>query len=47
MISEIQNVGAGSKKNVDLMCLNLNDYQFKTSRQNYSSKYISFMIVPN
>ena len=29
------------------MCLNLNDYQFKTSRYNYQSIYMSPMVTTN
>ena len=29
------------------MCMNLNDYQFKTSRHNYGSTYINPMITTN
>ena len=29
------------------MCLNLNDYQFKTSRYNYESTYMDPMVTTN
>ena len=29
------------------MCLNLNDYQFKTSRHNYRSTYMNTMVTTN
>ena len=29
------------------MCLNLNDYQFKASRYNYGSTYMSSMVITN
>ena len=48
MTPKTQNVGEGSKKCRCLrMCLNLNDYQFKTST--YSSKltYMKLMVTRN
>ena len=29
------------------MCLNLNDYQFKTSRDSYKSTYMNTMVTTN
>ena len=45
MISKTQN---GVKKCVSLrMCLNLNDYQFKTIKYNYRLTYINPMVTAN
>ena len=46
MTSETQNVGEGSKKCRSFtMCLNLSDYQFKTSRYSYRSIYMNSMVA--
>ena len=48
MTSKTQNGHSGNKKCSSLrMCLNLNDYQFKTSRYSYKSTYINSMITTN
>ena len=45
MISKTQN---GVKKCVSFrMCLNLNDYQFKTIKYNYRLTYINPMVTTN
>ena len=37
-----------SGRNVDvLVCFNLNDYKFKTSRYSYRSTYINSMVTTN
>ena len=46
MTSKTQNKGEGSKNYRSfIMCLNLNDYKFKTSR--YRSTYINSMVTTN
>ena len=46
MTSKTQNMGEGRKKCRSLrMCLNLNEYQFKTSR--YRSTYMNPMVNTN
>ena len=46
MTSKTQNMGERSKKCSSFrMCLNLNDYQFKTSRYTYRATYMNPMIM--
>ena len=46
MTSKTQNKGEGSKNYRSfIMCLNLNDYKFKTSRYSYRSTYMNFMVA--
>ena len=48
MTSKTQNVGEGSKKcRLFRICLNLNGYEFKTSRYSYRSTYVNLMITTN
>ena len=48
MTSKTQNKGEGSKNyRFFIMCLNLNDYTFKTSRYSYRSTYINSMVTTN
>ena len=48
MTSKTQNKGEGSKHYRSfIMCLNLNDYKFKTSRHSYRSTYINSMVTTN
>ena len=46
MTSKPQNMGEGSKKMyIFRMCLNVSDYQYKTSRYNYRSVYMNPMVT--
>ena len=46
MTSKTQNMGEGSEKCTSFrMCLNLNDYQFKTSIYSYRSVYMNPMVT--
>ena len=48
MTSKTQNMGEGGKKCRSFrICLNLNDYQFKTSRCSYRSVYMNPMLTTN
>ena len=48
MTSKTQNEGERTKKYKSFrMCLNLNDYQFKSSRYNYGSSYMNPMATTN
>ena len=48
MTSKTQNKGEGSKNYRSfIMCLNLNDYKFKTSRYSYRSTYTNSMVTTN